>query len=754
MSKTEERVSARLPLGVVACLLAAASLTACKGDKDEGGDTGTTSPTGDPCAGVEAPEQPLVDAREKPLVTEAANVPSPIDSSVQCAVELSFKDLDNSGTLDPYEDWRLTSAERAADLVSRLSDEEKHGLLAHPVLGEDPSSSTDVDAGLRTLVEGSHVRFGVSTARDADLDDRGEWANALQAIAESSSHGIPFVLSSEAAHMVGNGRVHAKDFSEIPYEIGLGATGDPDVVRTTGQLVSEELGAVGIRMYLDVPADLYTDPRWFQGQFTFGDDPTAVSGHVSAYLDGLMESREDKASTAAVVGHFPGAGAAKGGWDARLEKGRFTTYPGDNIDAHLDVFRDAVDAGAQVVMTGYGIPETGSWTGLGGTLDGDTIEQVGASFNAELVTDGLRGELGFEGVVLAPIGVLEDAGTDPLGAPWGMEGATRAERLAKAVGAGVDQFAGLDDPSLVGDAVTGGLIDAGQVDTATTRILTMMFDLGLFENPYVDPDASLGVPDSNLEDARDALKKAMVLVVNEDKPSDFLNGMGDGTQVGDKGNAGNGSGDVLPAPPGIPYVTPGCSFFIDGDLDFEYVDTVSAGYGTLTNNASEIQQFPTPDDATRIAKSDYVLIRLPAAFEPDPDSGALGLPDQSVDYAVDDPALAPLAFARESIDNFTAGTTHTQIIVGIDAGRLPDLDQILAYQPSAVIVSWMGLQPENADSDKIWLDIAFGIGSFTGELPVGAPVAGETETQSEDVPGDGLSSTFDRGFGITTVGFE
>jgi beta-glucosidase len=451
-------------------------------------------------------------------------------------------------------------------------------------------------------------------------------------------------------------------------------------------------------------------------------------------------------SVACVVNHFPGAGPAKDGWDARLEKGKFVSYPGNAFDAHVGAFQKAFDTGVAGVMPGYGILETGTWSGLGGLVNGATIEQVGASFNATLLTGVLRGHYAFSGLVLAPAGVLEDQGLSPFGAPWGMEAKTKAERVAKAVAAGVDQFGGLNDPAPIAAAKAAGLVTEAQLDASAKRGLALMFQLGLFEDPYVDPAQApvLVNTTASYQAGLDAMNRGMVLLVNEAKPAGWLNGAGDGTQTADKGNAGNGSGKVLPAPPGEPYVAAGCAYYVMGNFDLDYVRSVSAGYGELTNDASSIDGIPVTTDAEKIARSDYVFIRVDAPFSSDPLSGAFDYSLESLVYAGADNAvvLQPIADARAAIDALP--TSKTQIIVGVDAGRPSIVDEILGHGVSGLYYGW-------SVTDKVFLDVAFGIVNGRGKLPAGLPLSdAAARAQLEDVAGDGQHATFVEGFGIDT----
>jgi beta-glucosidase len=458
------------------------------------------------------------------------------------------------------------------------------------------------------------------------------------------------------------------------------------------------------------------------------------------------------------VGSWPGAGPAKGGLDARLQKGRFVRYPGGSLDPHLLPFQKAFDAQVASVLAAAAIPETGAWSGLNGSVVGATLEQVGVPFNKALLTDALRTQQHFTGLVLAPAGVLVDVGTSPLGTPWGLESSTPAQRVGKAVGAGVDQFLGLDDVTALTAAKAAALLTDAQVDAAAGRALALLFQLGLFEDPYVDAAAapSLCNTDASYRAGLDAMNRGMVLLLNADKPATFLNGNGDGSQMGDKGNAGNGTRKVLPAPPGEPYVAAGCSYYIMGEFDLDYVRSVSAGYGELTNDVTSIKGVTVSTAAERIALSDYVFIRIAAPFTADPESGPLALPTASLEYPAGLAALAPIVAAKAAITGWTRSpATQAQVVVSVDLGRPSVVQQVLALGVSGLYVQWNGAAPGNGSADKVFLDVAFGVAKAVGTLPVGLPLSdAAAATQLEDVPNDGQHPTFVKGFGLQTTRFE
>lgn len=765
---------------VLAAVLCGSMIGACAGDEDNGtqngtggtggvggtGGTGGTGGIGGTGGGDPIPEgecgktanlekrnalleaQPTIGVRSKSVI-EATIRWASLDGNPgeECSVDLEFRDLNGNGTLDLYEDWTRPEDERAADLLARMDAEQKAALLAHPALGDKPtSSSQDVTAETKALVD-TGVRFGRTAANTATPTQRATWANNLQALAEESELGVPFVISSAPAHSAGNGRTVARGFAQWPQELAIGATGDTAKAEEFGRVVSTEFRAIGVRMLLSLSADLATDPRRFDSQFSFGEDGAAVADMVGAFVKGAQGDRLGAQSIATVVGSFPGSGATKTGYDTRLEKGKYLTYSGTTMDAHVNAFSKAIANGVAGVAAGHGVVEQGAWTALDGAVDGNAIEQVGSSFNETLIEGALRGKLGHDGLVLSAWNALEDAGGTALGAPWGVEGDSKAQRAAKAIAAGVDQFAGLSDPGVIVDSKTAGVTDA-QIDAAAARALRVALSLGLFENPYVDEAKapSLTNADAAKRGGWAAQGDGMVLILNKAKPAGWLNGSGDGSQQADKGNAGNGTGLVLPAPPGEPYVAAGCAYFIGGNFDLDYVRSVSAGYGELTNDSNSIGGKTVSTAEQRMANSNYVFIRVSPPCEQDAASGSLKHCTTSLEYgpmSVD--PLAEVRAARAAIDA-TPGS-KTQIVVGIDGGRPSVVQELLDLGVSGLFQTW-------GVSDKVFLDVAFGIVNANGALPVGIPASdAAAAAQKPDVAGDGTHDTFKRGHGLSISAF-
>jgi beta-glucosidase len=192
---------------------------------------------------------------------------------------------------------------------------------------------------------------------------------------------------------------------------------------------------------------------------------------------------------AAVTKHFPGGGPQKGGEDPHFAYGREQVYPGGQIDYHLKPFRAAIAAGTSQMMPYYGMPVGTDW------------EEVGFAFSHGVITKLLREELGFDGIVCTDWGLVEDSVI--LGQPmparaWGVEHLTEVERVVKILDAGCDQLGGESRPELVVEAVRSGRVSEARVDESVRRLLREKFVLGLFDEPFLDPDhavATIGRPD-------------------------------------------------------------------------------------------------------------------------------------------------------------------------------------------------------------------------------------------------------------------
>jgi beta-glucosidase len=270
-------------------------------------------------------------------------------------------------------------------------------------------------------------------------------------------------------------------FSRWPEPLGLAAIGDPELVTEFADVVRREYLAVGIRMALHPQADLTTEPRWSRGVGTFGADADLAATFVSRYVRAMQGRRLGPDSVACMTKHYPGAGPQSRGEDAHFPYGREQVYPGGNADYHLRPFLAAFNAGTAAVMPYYAIP-----VGL-------DVEEVGFGFNREVITGWLRERDGFDGVVCSDWGLVTDVrvgGTRWPARCWGAEDLSRIERVHRIIDAGVDQLGGEFCPELVVELVESGRLTEERIDESVRRVLRQKFRLGLFDDPYVDPEAA------------------------------------------------------------------------------------------------------------------------------------------------------------------------------------------------------------------------------------------------------------------------
>ena len=178
--------------------------------------------------------------------------------------------------------------------------------------------------------------------------------------------------------------------------------------------------------------------------------------------------------------HFPGGGPQNEGLDPHFDFQKGQIYPGNNFDYHLIPFEAAFEAGTAAIMPYYGVP-----------VD-QTDENVAMSFNKAIITGLLREKYGYDGVVCTDWGLITDLHMgEAVWAPraWGVEHLSEAQRVRKVLEAGVDQFGGESRPELVVELVANGQVPEARIDLSVRRLLRLKFQLGLFDNPFVDPQA-------------------------------------------------------------------------------------------------------------------------------------------------------------------------------------------------------------------------------------------------------------------------
>jgi len=428
---------------------------------------------------------------------------------------LRFKDLNKNGRLDPYEDWRRPVEDRISNLLSLMTLEEKAGLMVGPTLpmGPDGTVSDSRDAapnpfggpsgGIATseALSKRHIRQFINRV-NTHPRTMATWLNRVQEMAESTRLGVPaFFVTNPRNHMGSEARLGIDEatgsFSQWPGTLGLAATRDPALVEEFASIAAQEYVAAGIRGAYHPQADLATEPRWGRISGTLGEDAELASRLLAALVRGFQGAALGPRSVALTVKHFPGGGPAFEGQDSHYVYGKNQAYPGNNFRYHLLPFQAAIDAGAAAMMPYYSIPK------------GITKEEVGMAYNTEIVTDLLRGKLRFAGIVNSDSGITTSMA-------WGVESLTVEQRYKKAIDAGTDLIGNDSTPEHVVNLVRQGQVTEKRIEQSARRILRVRFALGIFENPYVDPDrAAATVRRVDFQQRADlAQRKSIVLLKN------------------------------------------------------------------------------------------------------------------------------------------------------------------------------------------------------------------------------------------------
>lgn len=466
---------------------------------------------------------------------------------------LHFKDLNKNGKLDPYEDWRLPVDVRAKDLAGKMTVEQIAGLMLYSGHQAIPANPRGFGAGTyngkpidssglqpyeisdqqKKFLKEDNLRH-VLVTRVLSPEVAARWNNNVQAYVEALGLGIPANNSSDprnnvvssAEYNLGSGG----QISMWPESIGMAATFDPSIVQNFGHIAGQEYRALGIATALSPQIDLATEPRWSRFNGTFGENPLLATDLARAYVDGFQTSTGSSEikngwgfhSVNAMVKHWPSGGPEEGGRDAHFAYGKFAVYPGNNFQTQLKPF---VDGGFRLKGKTRSAAAVMPYYTISYNQDPRNHENVGNSYSKYIITDLLRTKYHYTGVVCTDWLITADEGKTPdmfMGKSWGVEKLTVAERHYKVLMAGVDQFGGNNVAGPVLEAYQMGVKEHGEpwmrqrFEQSAERLLRNIFQVGLFENPYLDPAQSarvVGNPDF-MKAGYDAQLKSVVLLKN------------------------------------------------------------------------------------------------------------------------------------------------------------------------------------------------------------------------------------------------
>ena len=391
-----------------------------------------------------------------------------------------------------YLDSSYSTQERVADLLSKMSLADKAGQM---VQGEQyPISEQDMaELGLGSVLSGGgSVPDNINTVEHWNQE-----INAFQQAVLSRNLKIPFLYGADAVH--GHNTVYGAVI--FPHNIGIGAANDPELTQQMGAYVAEEMKLTGILWNFAPCVAVVQDPRWGRTYESFSSDTDIVSELASAYAKGQMEG-----GVLPCAKHFVADGGTTfgtGEGDYLIDRGDAQMSEEELKATHMAPYERLVEDGVKCVMASFS-----SYNGL-------KMHE-----NKYLITDVLKGELGFDGFVVSDWEAVA-----------GISAPTYDAQITAAINAGVDM---LMEPYRYKEAVMAivsgvesGAIPQERVDDAVKRILTVKFDMGLFEDPYLD-NASFGISELGGQEGRALAKKlvekSQVLLKNDNDILPFKRG--------------------------------------------------------------------------------------------------------------------------------------------------------------------------------------------------------------------------------------
>lgn len=406
----------------------------------------------------------------------------------------------NQQTL-PYKNPSLSTDARVKDLLTRMTLEEKVGQLLCP-MGWEMYNRTDSDATVsdkfKQSLQEKHTGMFWAVYRADPWTQKtletglnpylaAKAGNAIQRYAlENTRLGIPVFIAEEAPH--GHMAIGTTVF---PAGIGMAATWNPALLEQVAATISTEIRLQGAHISYGPVLDLSRDPRWSRVEEAYGEDPILTAHMGAAYARGTGSGDLSKPfSTISTIKHFIAYGIPEGGHNGNTA----IVGPRELQENFLPPFKATIDAGALSVMTAY-----------------NSVDGIPCTSNKYLLTDVLRKEWGFNGFVVSDLFSID-----------GLAGSHRVaadlqEAGTQALLAGVDVDLGASAFAPLVDAAKQGKVTEADIDTAVSRVLRLKFDMGLFDNPYVEPEVARKKVRSaeHIAVARAAARQSIVLLENK-----------------------------------------------------------------------------------------------------------------------------------------------------------------------------------------------------------------------------------------------
>lgn len=314
--------------------------------------------------------------------------------------------------------------------------------------------------------------------------------NEIQKLSERTRLKIPYLIGVDAAH--GYGVLSGK--TVFPSAISMAATFNRNLIKDIYAASAVEIRSVGNQWTFAPCIDIVQDARWGRTGETYGEDPYLASEMVRNAVIGLQNHKNPQQRVAACMKHLLGGGASVGGCNhasAELSERAVRSY-------FLPPFQSAIQAGGMTIMPGH-----------------NDIAGIPAHASKWLLTDVVKGEMAFDGFYISDMGDVENLRRIHDVA------SNQKEAVERAFNAGLDMHMYYDGDSstlmrpLLEDLVRSGKVSKERIDDAVRRILKVKFELGLFENRYVDPEKDVRTPAEHRALALEGARENIVLLKND-----------------------------------------------------------------------------------------------------------------------------------------------------------------------------------------------------------------------------------------------
>ncbi|MDJ0464012.1 glycoside hydrolase family 3 N-terminal domain-containing protein [Streptomyces sp. H27-C3] len=596
----------------------------------------------------------------------------------------------------PYLDQRLPLKKRVADLLSRMSLDEKAGQMTQAERNALKSQGDIASYELGSLLSG-----GGSVPTPNAPEAWAKMVDSYQLRSRATRLQIPLIYGVDAVH----GHNNVIGSTIMPHNIGIGAGRDPKVSEKTGAVTAKEVRATGIPWDFAPCLCVTRDERWGRSYEAFGEDPalvtamdTVINGMQGA-RNGMDLDRNDKVLTSAK--HFVSDGGTEFGSSTTgsytIDQG-ITKVTHEELEAvHLAPFADAVERGAGTVMPSYS------------SLDvlGDDQGPVKMHANTEMINGVLKDRMGFDGFVISDWQAIDQIPGD------------YPSDVRTSINAGLDMIMVPTDyqdfTKTLKDEVTAGRIGQHRIDDAVARILTQKFKLGLFEQPYADTTnlGQVGSPEHRAV-AREAVAKSQVLMKND--------------------------GAVLPLKKSQRVYVAGSNADDLGNQAGGWTVSWQGASGKITTGTTVLEGMKKAAPDAEISYSKDV-----SAATDGHDVGVVVVGETPYAEGIGDVGngndLELTAADKAAVDKVCAAMKCAVLVVSgrpqLIGDRLGDID--------ALVASWL----PGTEGDGV-ADVLYGKRPFTGQLPVTWP---KSEAQLPINVGDAsYAPQFPYGWGLTTLG--